>query len=128
PLEDDVAALAVRLAALCPPRSLILLSGDLGAGKTVFARGVARGLGFADRVPSPTYVLLQTLIGGRLPLYHGDLYRLADEEELEQLGLDDALDDEAVVVLEWAAAFASSLPSDRLEVSLTPLPDGARRV
>lgn len=128
PLEDDLADLGRRLGTLCTPRTVICLSGDLGAGKTVTARGIARGLGIEGRVPSPTYVIVQTLAGGRLPLWHGDLYRVSDEDELEQLGLFEMFEDDGVVVLEWAAPFAESLPSDRLELSLHIEPDQTRVV
>lgn len=128
--ESEMLALGHRLGASAFPGLAIGLSGDLGAGKTVLARGIARGLGIEGRIPSPTYVVIQTLEGGRLPLWHGDLYRLSDEEELEQLGVDELFDAGGVVVLEWAGLFPDALPSDALHVQLELLDadTDARRV
>lgn len=109
-------ALGRSIAAVCVPGTVLALTGELGAGKTVFARGLARGLGITGRVPSPTYVIVQTLEGGRLPLWHGDLYRLSDPDELEQLGLVDVMYADGVVVLEWAGRAEDALPDDRLDI------------
>ena len=87
----------------------------------MLARGLARGLGIEGRVPSPTYVVIQTLEGGRLPLWHGDLYRLSGDDELEQLGIDELFEAGGVVVLEWAEKFPDALPEDALHIRLDPL-------
>ncbi len=86
--------------------AVILLNGDLGAGKTCMTQGIARGLGVSENeaVTSPTYTLMNQY-AGRLPLYHFDLYRLADRDELEELGLDDYLPGDGVAVVEWAERF-----------------------
>ena len=112
-------ALGRRLGEAAAEGTVIAVMGDLGAGKTVLSRGIARGLGITGRVPSPTYVIVQMLEGGRLPLAHGDLYRLGDEDELEQLGLDELMEGDGVTVLEWADRFADALPADRLDVTIT---------
>jgi len=116
--EEDMLALGQRLGCAMQPGTVVALDGDLGAGKTVLSRGIARGLGITGRIPSPTYVIVNVHPGGRIPLIHGDLYRLADDEELEQLGLEDWFDGTQVVVLEWAAQFASALPGDRLDITI----------
>jgi len=81
---------------------VIALSGDLGAGKTQLVRGLARGLGFAGRIHSPTFTLVNTYEGGRLPLYHLDLYRLETLEQIHGAGVDDYLQPDGVAVIEWA--------------------------
>ena len=100
--EQETAAVGRDLARTLAAGSLVLLSGDLGAGKTAFVRGVAQGLGVdAADVSSPTFTLIQEYRGGRLPLLHVDLYRLDDAREIEELGLDE-LGSEGVVAIEWA--------------------------
>jgi len=100
--EQETLALGKRLGGLLPAGALLLLKGDLGAGKTCLTKGIAGGLGVDDSVPitSPTYTLLNCYTG-RLPLYHFDLYRLASEEELEELGFDEYFHGEGVAVVEW---------------------------
>jgi len=119
---DQTAALGAALGRLAWAGTTITLSGDLGAGKTVFAQGVARGLGVTGRVPSPTYVIVQTHETARLPLWHADWYRLADADELEHLGWDEIMAGEGVVIIEWSSRFPEALPVDRLDVTLA---DGA---
>jgi tRNA threonylcarbamoyladenosine biosynthesis protein TsaE len=100
--EDDTRAIAVTLAAELTPGSVLLLSGDLGAGKTAFVRGLAAGLGISsDEVTSPTFTLVHEYRGGRLPLIHVDLYRL-DRADLDDIGLDEDLAARGVVAIEWA--------------------------
>jgi tRNA threonylcarbamoyladenosine biosynthesis protein TsaE len=100
--EADTRAIAARLAATLEPGSVVLLTGDLGAGKTAFVRGLAEGLGLrADEVTSPTFTLVHEYRGGRLPLVHVDLYRL-ESTELDEIGLDPDLAERGVVAIEWA--------------------------
>ena len=100
--EDDTRAIAVKLAGDLIAGSVLLLSGDLGAGKTAFVRGLAEGLGISpDEVTSPTFTLVHEYRGGRLPLIHVDLYRL-DRADLDEIGLDDDLAARGVVAIEWA--------------------------
>ena len=84
--EEETERFAAELAAAVPPGTVIALEGDLGAGKTAFARGFARGLGITEPVTSPTFTILQSYEGGRLPLWHFDLYRLEDESEMDEIG------------------------------------------
>jgi tRNA threonylcarbamoyladenosine biosynthesis protein TsaE len=100
--EGETAEVGKRLAAGLTPGSVVLLYGDLGAGKTAFVKGLAAGLGIdPDEVNSPTFVLIQEYRGGRLPLFHADLYRLDNRREIEDLGLEELAAD-AVLAIEWA--------------------------
>ena len=100
--ESETAAAGRALAATLDAGSLVLLYGDLGAGKTAFVRGLAEGLGVhRDEVSSPTFTLIQEYRGGRVTLLHADLYRLDDAREIEELGLDEQ-GEQAVVAIEWA--------------------------
>ena len=114
---DDTRALAAGVAALAAPGDLIVLAGDLGAGKTAFAQGFARGLGVEEPVTSPAFILVHTY-EGRLPLVHLDVYRLETMQELVDLGIAELLDDGAVTLIEWGDAVAPGLPADFLEVRL----------
>lgn len=92
--------------------------GDLAAGKTTFARGVARGLGACEPVTSPTFVLQHIYTSGRLPLYHFDAYRLGSGRELLELGWEEC--DDGVILLEWSERVPEALPGERLDVRLSP--------
>jgi len=123
--EAATHALGARLGRLARPGDAIALDGPLGAGKTVFSKGVGRGLGVPGRIHSPTFILLAVHEGGRLPLFHADLYRLGDVSELDVLGLEDAAD--GLLLVEWASLFDEALPADHLAVELI-IDDDARDV
>lgn len=108
--------------------AVIVLSGDLGAGKTELTRGLAAGLGVPGRITSPTFAVVLVHAGGRLGLLHADLYRVADDDELEQTGLSDLLDGEVVAVIEWGERFAAQLPDDHLAVRLVITGEESRRL
>src|SRR5689334_1340405 len=124
-LADESATyrLMMDIAALIEPGDLITLSGDLGAGKTTFARALIRHLAGDEsiEVPSPTFTLIQTYALPRFALVHADLYRLSSQAELTELGLDDAPAG-AVTVVEWPDRAAGLLPADRLDIELTLSP------
>ena len=104
--EVETVAVARELARTLSAGDVILLYGDLGAGKTAFVRGLAEGLGVQrEEVSSPTFTLLQEYRGGRLPLFHADLYRLDDPREIDDLGLDE-IADRGVLAIEWAEKLA----------------------
>jgi tRNA threonylcarbamoyladenosine biosynthesis protein TsaE len=111
---DDTREMGASVAGLVGPADVILLAGDLGAGKTTFAQGFARGLDVEQRVTSPTFVLMQHY-AGRLPLVHVDVYRLDHVQEVIDLGLPELLDDGAVALVEWGDVVAPALSPDFLE-------------
>ena len=120
-------ALAAALAAAARPGDLISLIGELGAGKTQFAKGFGAGLGITDTIVSPSFVLMAEY-RGRLPLFHVDLYRLADAAEALAGGLIDDRQAEGVTLIEWAERFADAMPVDRLEVLIEGTGDDPRRI
>lgn len=118
PDEGATAALAARLAAVAVPGDVIALSGELGAGKTCFARGFIRSRGGDETVPSPTFTLVQTydLPGGAV--WHFDLYRLRGAQEAWELGIEDAFRD-GISLIEWPERLGALLPADHLGIALT---------
>ena len=120
--------LGERLATHAQSGDVIALWGELGAGKTVFARGVAIGLGIDEEaVTSPTFIILREHFGGRLPLYHLDLYRL-EQSQLGSTGWEDALESGGVTVIEWPDRAGDELPGDRVDVRLEHVAETKRRV
>jgi tRNA threonylcarbamoyladenosine biosynthesis protein TsaE len=115
---DATRALAAALAELARPGDLLLLVGELGAGKTAFAQGFGRGLGIYEAITSPTFMLARQHEGGRLVLHHIDVYRLEQMQEVFDVGLPELLDEGGVTVIEWGDAIAPVLPADFLEVRL----------
>lgn len=115
---DDTRAVAARLAGDVRPGDLLLLEGDLGAGKTAFVQGLAAALGSREPVTSPTFTLAHRYRGGRLTVHHLDVYRLETVDEAADLGLDELLDDDAVTVIEWGDRLRAVLPGDRLEIAI----------
>lgn len=127
-LADEAAteALGAHIAAGLKPGDAVALSGDLGAGKTTLARAVLQALGVAEHVPSPTFTLVQHYETPQLSIDHFDLYRLVQESEIEQLGLEDALSAGAVLI-EWPDRAGSRLPADALHVELEIANERSRR-
>jgi tRNA threonylcarbamoyladenosine biosynthesis protein TsaE len=111
-------ALGARLARTGERRGRIYLHGPLGVGKTTLVRGFVRGAGFKVRVKSPTYTLVEPYVRGDLRIYHLDLYRLADAEELEDIGVRDYLEEDAICLIEWAERGAGVLPEPDLSVHM----------
>ena len=114
-----------RLGELLQPGDVLLLEGDLGAGKTVLAQGIAQGLGIDDPVTSPTFTLIHEY-EGRLPLYHVDLYRLAGAGDAAAIGLEEYIYGEGVTVIEWPDRAGRLLPADHLSIALRSIADTKR--
>lgn len=117
--------LGEALGALARPGDVVLLSGDLGAGKTHLTKGIARGLGVTEEITSPTFNLV-LVHDGRMPLYHVDLYRLDRADQLEEIGYFDALEGGGIAVVEWGDRFADARPADAVDVRLEIEGDEAR--
>ncbi|MDR1193574.1 MAG: tRNA (adenosine(37)-N6)-threonylcarbamoyltransferase complex ATPase subunit type 1 TsaE [Peptococcaceae bacterium] len=114
----ETRAWGAALARLLPPGAFVALRGDLGAGKTCLAQGMAQGLGYPGAAASPTFGLIHEYLGGRLPFYHFDVYRLKDPSELEELGYEDYFYGDGVCGVEWSERVPAYLPADRLEVAI----------
>jgi tRNA threonylcarbamoyladenosine biosynthesis protein TsaE len=114
----DMRALGAALSGLLRPGDVLLLTGGMGAGKSEFCRGLARGLGIGGPVPSPTFTILNVYEEGRLPLHHFDWYRVSGAEELIESGLDELIQSSAVTAIEWHERAPELLPSDCLEVAI----------
>jgi tRNA threonylcarbamoyladenosine biosynthesis protein TsaE len=114
---EDTAAFGQRLAKALQNGGFIALNGELGAGKTVLVRGIARGLGIVQDILSPTFTLLR-IYEGRLRLAHFDVYRIADEDELIEIGYDDFLDDNTLTVVEWACKIPHLLPEEKISLHI----------
>lgn len=116
--EEETAYVGELLGRIISKPLVVALQGELGAGKTVFVRGAARGLEAADQVASPTFVLMK-IYQGRMPLYHFDFYRLSDDEgEIAELGFEEYLPGDGAAFVEWAERLPALLPEDYLQVNL----------
>ncbi len=115
-----------RLGSLINKRTVILLTGDLGAGKTTFTASLAKGLGVKEIVNSPTFTILKEYDSGRLPLYHFDAYRLEGNEQ--DLGFDEYIDDEAVSVIEWPMFMQEDLPDEYMQIEIKRIEDDKRQM
>lgn len=115
--HNQTEQLGISLAAQLRPGDVLLLRGQLGAGKSVLARGIARGLGVEGPVSSPTFTIMNPY-EGRLPLHHFDLYRLADADEFYAAGLEDSIGGEAVAVIEWPDRAPEALPACHLAIAI----------
>ena len=122
--EETIALGALLGSALCAG-DVLVLTGDLGAGKTQLTKGIAAGMGVTADVTSPTFNIMMVYEGTEMPLYHFDLYRLEHPDQLEDTGLFDVLGDDGPCVIEWGEQFAEELGDDRLDVFLERLDDEA---
>ena len=128
--EAETEALGARLAAVLSPGAVVAYQGGLGMGKTAFTRGLAQGLGYHGRVTSPTFTIVNEYEGGRLPLFHFDMYRLEDEDALFDIGWEDYLDRGGVCAVEWSEQVAEAMPADTVYVTIarSPEEDGWRTI
>ena len=125
PVETE--AVGEKLAAQLMPGTVIAYRGDLGAGKTAFTRGLARGLGIFDPVTSPTYTLVNEYLSGKLPLFHFDMYRLSSSDDLFDIGWDDYLERGGVCAVEWSENVFDALEKP-ITVTIEKLGETARRI
>jgi tRNA threonylcarbamoyladenosine biosynthesis protein TsaE len=126
--DEETVQLGRKIAATLPKRAVVLLIGNLGAGKTTLAKGIVSGLCGVDpdEVASPTFTLIHEYAGGRV--YHIDLYRLDKPEEVATLGLDEIFDRDAVVLIEWGERFPQLMPGERVEIRLESLGGDHRHI
>ena len=124
---QETEALGQRLAQLLQPGSVIAYRGDLGAGKTAFTRGLARGLGVTEQVTSPTYTIVNEYTGGRMPLFHFDMYRLGSSDELFDIGWEDYLERGGVCAVEWSENVWDAL-EDPILITIYRLSEDTRRI
>lgn len=122
--EAETEALGARLAAVLAPGSVVAYRGGLGMGKTAFTRGLARGLGYKGRVTSPTFTIVNEYEGGRLPLFHFDMYRLEGADALFDIGWEDYLDRGGVCAVEWSELTEEALPPETVFVTIARSPEG----
>ena len=121
--EAETEALGQRLAGTFAPGTVLAFQGGLGMGKTAFTRGLARGLGYSGRVTSPTFTIVNEYQGGRCPLFHFDLYRLADEDGLFDIGWEDYLDRGGVCAVEWSERVTEALPEGTVFITIARCPE-----
>ena len=115
---EQTGQLGSRLAQKLQPGMVVAFTGDLGAGKTAFTQGIARGLGITDRVTSPTFTIVNEYEGGRLPLFHFDMYRLGSSDELFDIGWEDYLARGGVCVVEWSEIVDDALDAGCIRVDI----------
>ena len=115
---EDTFNLGKKIGQQAKPGQVICLNGDLGVGKTVFTQGLAKGLGIEEPVNSPTFTIVQVYEEGRLPLYHFDVYRIGDIEEMDEIGYEDYFYGEGVCLIEWADLIREILPEQMCRVTI----------
>ena len=120
---EETEAIGAALGKILTPGTVIAYQGDLGAGKTAFTRGLAKGLGCGDAVTSPTYTIVNEYLSGRLPLFHFDMYRLRSSEDLWDIGWEDYLDRGGVCAVEWSEMVTEALPPETIYVRFTRSPE-----
>ena len=116
--EEDTFSFGEELGKKAVPGEIYALCGDLGVGKTVFTKGLAKGLGITESVCSPTFTIVQIYEEGRLPLYHFDVYRIGDIEEMDEIGYEDYFYGDGLTMIEWANLIEEILPSKRKEITI----------
>ena len=124
---EETEKVGAALGNILKPGTVIAYRGDLGAGKTAFTRGLARGLGSKEMVTSPTYTIVNEYLGGRLPLFHFDMYRLASSDDLWDIGWEDYLDRNGVCAVEWSENVADAM-EDPISITIEKLGEDSRRI
>ena len=124
---EETERVGARLGEILPPGTVIAYEGDLGAGKTAFTRGLARGLGYRDPVTSPTYTIVNEYLGGRSPLFHFDMYRLSSCDDLWDIGWEDYLERGGICAVEWSENVADALEG-AIRIRIEKTGDESRRI
>ena len=125
---EDTRDVGAAIAGLLRMHDVVVLTGELGAGKTTFVQGIARGLGATEHVASPTFTLVREYVSGRVPVAHVDLYRLEREQDVIDLALDELEEGERVLLVEWGDPVAELLADERLRVEFAADADDVRRI
>jgi tRNA threonylcarbamoyladenosine biosynthesis protein TsaE len=125
---EDTRDVGAALAGLLRTHDVVVLTGELGAGKTTLVQGIARGLGATEHVASPTFTLVREYVTGRVPVAHVDLYRLEREQDVIDLALDELEEGERVLLVEWGDPVAELLADERLRIEFAADPDDVRRI
>ncbi len=115
---EETFKLGEEFAKVANPGTVIALIGDLGVGKTVFTKGIAKGLGITDSITSPTFTILESYDTGRMPLHHFDVYRIGDVEEMEEVGFDDCVYSDGITIVEWAGIIEEIIPKGTFVVNI----------
>lgn len=115
---EDTFGIGEQLAKEARPGDIYTLEGDLGVGKTILTKGMARGLGIREPVTSPTFTILQEYESGRLPLYHFDVYRIGDPEEMDEIGYEDYFYGRGICLIEWAGLIEELIPAEAVRISI----------
>ena len=124
---EETEKLGAALAAKLKPGAVLAYRGDLGAGKTAFTRGLARGLGITDPVTSPTYTIVNEYLGGRLPLFHFDMYRLSSSDDLFDIGWEDYLERGGICAVEWSENVTDAM-EDAILITIEKTGEDSRRI
>lgn len=124
----ETRAFGKRLAGMLRPGDVLLMYGDLGAGKSELTRGIAEGLGVTETVTSPSFTVLNVYESGTVPLYHFDWYRLESAEELYELGMDEYLGGDGIAAVEWPTQCPDAIPADHLRIEITPVDEKTREI
>ena len=125
---EETRSLGKKLSAHLKAGDVVLLQGDLGAGKSEFARGIARGLGIDGPVPSPSFTILNAYDEGRIPLYHFDWYRIEEAQEIYDMGMEEQLGGDGIALIEWSERAQECLPENLLEITIHTLDDETREI
>lgn len=123
---EETRALGKKIAAQLKAGDTVLLTGDMGAGKSELARGIARGLGIAGPVPSPSFTILNAYDEGRIPLYHFDWYRVQDSAEIGEMGMDEQIGGDGIALIEWSENAPEFVPEKALRILIERKEDGSR--
>jgi len=126
--EEETRAVAEKLAHTLKPGRTVCLRGDLGVGKTVFAKGLCAALGVTEHVSSPTFTLVNEYETANGMLYHFDLYRIEDEDELYEIGFSEFVSGDAISLIEWPERAEGALPKNRIEITITRAGEDSRRI